>query len=355
MSTKFRWLLVGLVLMVAVIGIASATERNKTFTFADITSMDIHTVCGDLKICPGNNNQLVVELKNDLDNPDFFDPKVESDQGDLSIEDHFTCNHVNGEIHWTVYLPKSAELRIIKCHSASGNMSFVGFKTESIRTESASGNVLVDLVSGKEFEFSTASGSIMVKDCSAEFTKVSSASGDISLSSIQSKELKLSTASGSITLKGCSADTPKIRSVSGCISISGIRSKELDISNASGSILVEESKIGENGKITSASGDIELDLSQLPSTGLEASTASSDLILKVPDFGENFSMTLVKRENMGRIRCPFEYTGKSTYRDIGRADYLMERYTVVRGKDGPDISLRSSSGAIIIETATKGK
>ncbi len=355
MSTKLRCSLVGLVLMFAIVGIASAAERIQTFTFADITSIDIRTVSGDIKICPGDKPNLTVELKNDLDEPDLLEPLVEGEKGNLSIQEDFSGNHVSGDIYWTVYLPKSAELQRIKCNSASGNMSFVGFKANSIQTKSASGDLVVDSVYAKEFEFSTASGSITVKNSSAEMTSVKSASGDISFGSVQSKELELSTASGSITLKDCSVDSPKISSASGDISISGIRSKELDLSNASGSISVEESKIEESGEVSSASGDIDLDFSQLPPLGFEASTSSSDLTLKVADFGDNFSLTLTKREDKGRIKCPFEYTGKSTYRNNKGDDYLMDRYTVLRGKDGPDIKLGTSSGSIRVETNTKGK
>lgn len=355
MSAKIRRLLVSLMLMFAIVGIASAAERIKTYTFSDITSIDIRTVSGDIKICPGDKPQLMVELKNKLDEPDLLDPRVVGENGKLSIEEHFTGNHVSGDIYWTAYLPISVELQSIKCNSASGNMTFVGFKANSIRTKSASGDLVVDSIYTKEFECSTASGSITVKNSNADMTKVKSASGDISLGSVQSKELELSTASGSITLNNCSVDSPKITSASGDISISGIRSKDLDLTNASGSIMVEDSKIEEAGEISSASGDIELDFPQLPPKGFEASTASSDLILKVPDFGENFSLTLVKREDKGRIKCPFEYTGKSTYRNNEGDDYLMDRYTVVRGKEGPEIELKTHSGTIRIETADKGK
>ena len=153
MSVKIRCSLVVLILMFAIVGIASAAEKIKTFNFDGIKSMDIQTVSGNLKICPGSSNQLVVELKNDLDEPDLLDPVVEGENGELVIEEHFSGNHVSGEIHWTVYLPKSADLQRIKCKSASGNMSFAGFKAESIRTESASGDLAVDSVYARNSSF----------------------------------------------------------------------------------------------------------------------------------------------------------------------------------------------------------
>ncbi|HEX7402119.1 MAG TPA: DUF4097 family beta strand repeat-containing protein, partial [candidate division Zixibacteria bacterium] len=266
-------------------------------------------------ICPGNDNKLVVELKNDLDHPDRLDPIVEADQGELSIEEHFTGNHVSGGTYWTVYLPKSAELKRVKCKSASGDMSFEGFKTESIRAKSASGEVLVNSMYVQEIEISTASGSITVKASDADFVMLNSASGDISLDAVRSKEQELSTASGSIS--------------------------------------VENGKIEEQSTIQSASGDVELDLPQLPPAGLVVSSASSDVTLKVPDFGENFSMIISKGGHGGRIKCPFAYTDKTIFRNDDDDDDRMDRYYVKHGEGGPDIKLKTYSGTIRIETDTK--
>jgi len=317
MISRFRCLLTSLFLVIFVSGIGASSERIQNFTFEDIHSMDIRTVSGDIRICPGNGAKLKVELKNDLDDPDRLDPIVEAEQGELSIEEHFTGNHVSGEISWTVYLPKSIELKRVKCRSASGNMSFEGFKTEFIQAKSASGEALIDSVYAKEVEVSTASGSVAVQASDVDFVTIESASGDISLSSVRSKEQELSTASGSITL--------------------------------------ENVKIEEQSKIESASGDVELDLLQLPPLGLEVSSASSDVTLKVPDFGDNFSLTISKGGNGGRIKCPFEYTDKTTFRNDDDDDYGTDRYYVKHGEGGPDIKLKTYSGTIRIETDTKGK
>ncbi|HEX7401439.1 MAG TPA: DUF4097 family beta strand repeat-containing protein, partial [candidate division Zixibacteria bacterium] len=123
MISALRCLWTSLLLVIFISGIGTASERIQNFTFEDIHSMDIRTVSGDIRICPGNDAKLKVELKNDLDHPDRLDPIVEADQGELSIEEHFTGSHVRGEIYWTVYLPKSAELKRVKCRSASGDMS----------------------------------------------------------------------------------------------------------------------------------------------------------------------------------------------------------------------------------------
>lgn len=355
MRLGYRSLLFGIVVMTILSVTVIANERIKTFTFEGINSVNIQTASGSITICPGSENKFVVELKNDLEEPDLLNPEVEADNGELSVAEHFRGNNVRGEIYWTVFVPPSAILKTIECHSASGDMQFEKIKVDFVKTESASGNVVVDSINAKEFEFSTASGSINVKDCGVDFIEVNSASGDISVDSVHARELEFSAASGSIIVKDGDADFVKSNSASGDISFSSVQAKELELSAASGSIMVEDCVIDELGKMTSASGDVELYLPRLPSMRLDASSASGDVTLKVFQFGENFAMTLMKREDKGRIQCPFEYTESETIRLHTNDDYLTDRYTVKRGKGGPEIRLVTASGTIKIETNSKGK
>jgi len=308
-------LMIGLAMMIVLFGSSLADERMKTFTFESVHSINAQTISGNIRICPGNGSKFIVELKNDLEEPVLLSPEVESDHGELSIAERFTGNTVRGETFWTVYVPPADSLQRLECHSASGNMSMQKLRVNFIKIVSASGNVLMDSVHTKEFALSTASGSIDLKGGEADFIQAQSASGEITITSVSAKEVELSTASGSI--------------------------------------MVEDGKIDEQGKMTSASGDIVLHLPHLPSDRLEAASASSDVILKVPEFGVNFSMTLMKRADKGRIRCPFEYTEKATIRYHEMDDYLTDRFIVKRGKGGPEIKLVTASGTIKIETDIK--
>ena len=355
MRSKFSSLLIGLVVMTVVSGNVIADERMKTFTFEDIHSINIETISGSIRICPGDERRLIVELINDLEEPELLDPVVEADDGELTIEENFVGRNVSGETHWTLYLPKSASFHSIECNSASGEISLEKFEADFIETESASGKTSVNSVHANELELSTASGSITIEDCKAEFIKTHSASGKIFANSVDAKELDLSTASGRIIVKDGKANFIKTSSASGKISVNSLRAEELELSNASGSVIVEDSEIDKWGKMSSASGDVKLYLPDLPSMRLEASSASGDVILKVPQFGENFSMTLMKRADKGRIKCPFEYTKKETIRLHKNDRYLTDRYLVKRGKGGPKIKLSTASGTIQIKTNTKGR
>jgi DUF4097 and DUF4098 domain-containing protein YvlB len=355
MNQAFRYTMAIMVFVAALSAAVMAAERTETFTFEDIRSVDIKTISGEVTVLPGDGSKLVVELLNDLDDPEQLDPEVEADNGRLLIEEHFTGRNIRGETFWTLYLPKGSSLRSVECKSASGDISLQEFEADFIETESASGRTELNSIGAKEIDLSTASGAINIEDCQADVIDAESASGRISVTSCRSEELDVSTASGRISLADCEADFIRTNSASGRISVESVEAKELDLSNASGKIAVQDAEIDESGKISSASGDVRLYLPRLPSESLEASSASSDVLLKVPQFGENFSMTLMKRADKGRVRCPFEYTDKETIRLSRHDRYLTDRYLVKRGKGGPEIELSTASGTIEIETETKGK
>jgi DUF4097 and DUF4098 domain-containing protein YvlB len=348
-------LLVVLVVTAFVFSSAIADERIETFTFEGIHSIQIETVSGNITITSGEADKLTVELINDLDDPDQLDPELDADDGELSIEENFIGRNVRGETHWTVYLPKSAELRSVECHTASGDMLFEGFKAGYIETESASGEVSVNSLGAKELDFSTASGDITLEDSEVDFIKANTASGRISANSLRGKEIKLSTASGKIEVQDCDAKIMETSTASGRISVGLVTAEELELSAASGRIIVEESDIKELAEMSAASGDVEIHLSHLPSRRLEASSASGDVDIEVPQFGDNFTMVLTKRADRGRIRCPFEYTEKETIRLHKHDDYLTDRYLVQHGEGGPEIELSTASGTLRVETEIKGK
>lgn len=355
MKSSYRCLLVGIIVMSFVFGSVFADDRTETFEFEDVHSLNIETVSGEVSILPGDESKFVVVLENDLDDPEQLDPEVEVHRGELYVEEHFIGKNVNGAIYWTIYVPKSAELRSIGFSTASGDFVLEDVDAKSVETETASGRVSVTSVTAKELNLSTASGAIVLEDCKADIVEAESASGRIKAKSICAGEIELSTASGKIVAEDCEADYIKTSSASGRTSASSLAGKEIKLSSASGRIVAEDCDIEQLADVSSASGDVRVYLPHLPSDHLYASTASGDVFLEVPQFGENFSMSLTKRADRGRIKCPFEYTKEETIRLNERDRYLTDRYLVERGKGGPDIELSTASGTITIETDTKGR
>jgi DUF4097 and DUF4098 domain-containing protein YvlB len=353
MKFSLRFFIVSIAVVSFISLSVSAGNRNVTFEFEDIQSMEIETICGSVEIIPGETNKFVVELQNDLDDPEDLEPEVEANRGELTIEEHFTGRNVRGSTYWTIYVPKSAQLKSVEFSAASGGFEMQMVNASFIKTDIASGSVTIGSLLAKEFDLSTASGDIEMDNCQVDMVDAESASGSVLADNLKSQELDLSTASGKVILRLCQADYIKASSASGRVDVSSVSGKEMDLSSASGRVTARECVIEELVEMSCASGDVQAQLARLPSDILHASTASGDVMLEVPDFGENFSMTLTKREDRGRVKCPFDYDDQEIIRLHKHDDHLYERYYVQRGKGGPEIELSTASGAIRIDTDSR--
>ena len=332
---SIRYSLLWLVgVMVFSTGLLFAYDRTQTFEFEDIQSIDVKTVCGGLEIVPGDKSQFVVILENRLDHPEQLDPQVEASRGRLSIEEDFSGRRVRGGTQWTVYVPRSADLRSVEFSTASGGFTLDGVNVNYVETDIASGGVSIRSVKAKELDLSTASGAIEIEDSEIDVVEARSASGGVAAENVKSEELHLSTASGTATIELCRADYLKASSASGRVEVRSVSGTEMDLSNASGRIRVKDCDIEES---------------------IEMSCASGDVTLEVTDFGEDFTLTLTKRTDRGRIKCPFDYTDKETVRLNRWDDHLTDRYLVRRGTGGPDIELSTSSGTIRVDTDIRGR
>jgi hypothetical protein len=355
MKSAIRFFPVFLVTMAFISGTVSAYDRTETFEFDDVQSIDVKTVCGGLEIVPGDEDRFVVIAENGLDDPRQFKRRVESKRGRLLIDEDIVGRTANGGTQWTIYVPKTAKLESVEFSTASGGFYLEEVDVGFVETDIASGGVIVNSVQAKEFDLSTASGAIELDDCKVDLIDAESASGRVTARKVQAQRLELSTASGEVAIDLCRADRIKANSASGRVKVTSVTAKKMDLSSASGRVVAEDCDIDESTEMSCASGDVRANLPHLPSDLLHVSTASGDVLLEVSDFGENFSMTLMKRADIGRIKCPFNYTDKETIR-LHRGDrYLTDRYFVERGKGGPDVELSTASGTVEVETDTKGR
>jgi hypothetical protein len=53
---------------------------------------------------------------------------------------------------------------------------------------------------------------------------------------------------------------------------------------------------------------------------------------------------MIKREDRGRIICPFDITSESTFKD----HHYYEEKVVERGSGGPEIALKTASGEVVV-------
>jgi DUF4097 and DUF4098 domain-containing protein YvlB len=355
MKSVCRYSLILLAAVVFASGSLFAYERTETFEFDDVQSIDVKTVCGGLEIVPGEESRFVVVVENRLDNPRLFKRRVEAKRGRLVIDEDFLGRSVHGGTDWTIYVPKSAEVQSVEFSTASGGFTLDRVDADFVETDIASGSVYINDAKVQELDLSTASGSVEIENCQADRIDAESASGNVEASNVEAEKLELSTASGSVRIRGSQAERIKASSASGQVRISSTDGKEMYLSSASGKVRMDDCRVGLSAEMSCASGDVLARLSRLPSDLLHASTASGDVLLEVADFGENFTMTLTKRADRGRIRCPFEYTDRETFRLNRGDDYLTDRYVVQRGSGGPEVELSTASGTIRLDTDARGE
>jgi len=294
--------------------------------FSSVSKIVVDGVSGNVTVRPSEGNQGLVRLASRVIPADAFEANVRQSGSTLRIEERWHGNS-SGSVEWTLFLPAGLESPRLEVSNASGDLDCEGIAAR-IDYKTASGDVtLVDVELDRRSDFSTASGDIRIENMTIRAdTDFSTASGDVELVEVVIEEgCKFSTASGNIR----------------CDRAQGF----MELSSASGDVVVRGGQIDGMSRFSSASGDVSLRLARLPSDDLAASSASGRVTLDVADYGDNFNLILIKREDKGRISCPFDFTEERTFEDR----HVYDEKIVRRGSGGPQIELRTASGEVIVK------
>ncbi|MCX6826795.1 MAG: hypothetical protein NTV06_05980 [candidate division Zixibacteria bacterium] len=154
--------------------------------------------------------------------------------------------------------------------------------------------------------------------------------------------------SGKITLTGIRSHS--INCISGDIYADALESAELYLCASSNSLISRDCRISSSGEFVSADARMKIDLPYLPAKSLKAACTSNKLSLKVPSFGENFLLTLMKNSGVGKIIMPFSCMQQETLRFDKGDTYLTDRCTVKHGDGGPEVTLITGDGTIELLT-----
>lgn len=312
----------GLLALALVVSTADAEE----WTFSGVDRIEIDTVSGDVDVRPATGKSVVVRLVSRVDPSDAFEPRVDQKGSVVRIEEKWHGVRSHGHVQWTILAPPKNRDLVLEMHTASGDLEVEGIAAE-IELRTASGEVrLTDVQLAARSDLSTASGDYDLRRVTlGDRCELSTASGDIELQRVDfADDCELSTASGDIDAVDCKGP--------------------MELSTASGRVSIEKCDVVGHGRFTSASGDVELQLARLPEDEIYASSASGDVQLDVENFGNDFKLTMIKREDRGRIVCPFEFTSQRTFEDYD----VYEEKIVERGKGAPEITLRTASGSVIV-------
>jgi DUF4097 and DUF4098 domain-containing protein YvlB len=321
------WSVVALACLAAGLVFATAGGADESWEFSGISRIDIEGVSGNVVIRPADGNKVEVVLDANVRPRGKFQPEVEKSGKTLYIEEDWGHGSSSGNVTWTIYIPQKDEPCRVKINTASGDLDCSGIAAR-IDFSTASGEVeLTDVELEQGSEFSTASGDYHFEDMTiSEGVEFSTASGDVRLTDLTIEDdCSFSTASGDVK----------------CINCKGY----MDLSTASGDVIIKNPIMSQEGDFSSASGDVEIYLSKLPKRDLFASSASGNVYLNVEDFGDDFTLILIKREDRGRISCPFDYTRETTFEDY----HTYEKKIVKRGSGRPTIELRTASGKVVVK------
>jgi DUF4097 and DUF4098 domain-containing protein YvlB len=324
-----RFLIFAALICLTAGAVFSATgSADEEWELSGVTKIKLNGVSGDVIIRPAGDRTGRVELRSRVRPEDSFTHKVKQSGGTLHLKEKFRGNS-SGEVEWTIYLPKTKEPMRILINTASGDLECsdaavdISFKTASGDIELSE----VELAEGSGFN--TASGDFTLENMTiTEGCDFSTASGDFELEDLTIEEnCNFSTASGDIKCINCKCGD------------------DVDFSSASGDVIIRDVKMKGMGDFSSASGDVSLYFDELPVDDLSASSASGDVYLSVDDFGDDFTLILIKRKNKGRISCPFDYTSEETFKD----HHTYVKKIVKRGSGHPEIELRTASGRVVVK------
>ncbi len=305
-----------------------ARAEREEWEFSGVQNIELDGTSGDIIIRPAEGETGRVVLLSDVHPRRNFRPEVEQRGEDLVIDEEWSGHSSRGHVEWTIYLPRTADAPRIEISTASGDLDC---EETAARFDfnTASGDVTlraVELVGRSKFD--TASGDYELTDMTlAKGSKFDTASGDFDLRDLViERNCRFSTASGDIECRSCKG--------------------YMEFNTASGDVEIQDSEISGQGEFSTASGNVRIEINELPADGLLASSASGDVFLDVGDFGDDFTLVMIKREDRGRISCPFDYTSEDTYE---RHDQVYEVKVVERGSGSPEVELRTASGKVVVD------
>lgn len=308
--------------------LSAASTADEDWDLSGVTKIKLNGVSGDVIIRPAEGRTGRLELRASVRPEDSFTPKVKKSNGTLTIKEKFHGSS-SGGVEWTFYLPQKGKATRIAINTASGDLECSDVPLD-ISFETASGDIeLTEVDLAEESRFNTASGDFILEDMTiTEGCRFSTASGDFDLDNLVIEEgCSFSTASGDIKCTNCQCGD------------------DVDFSSASGDVVVRGVKLKGMSEFSSASGDVSMYFDTLPDDDLSASSASGDVMLSVDDFGDDFTLILIKRQGKGRISCPFKYTSEETFED----HHTYEKKIVKRGSGSPEIELRTATGKVVVK------
>jgi DUF4097 and DUF4098 domain-containing protein YvlB len=315
--------------LLAAIGAAPANAAvdghfDRTLTVSGPVDLDVNTGSGNITIHPGDSGKVEIHATihgNESWRADDRDvesrvryieqhPPVEQNGNTITIgreEDRDLMHNIS--ISYDIVTPAQTQLHAA---TGSGNSTTEGL-AGPVESTSGSGDVKLNDI-GAEVTARTGSGEITISGVKGEL-RASSGSGNIRAEQI-SGAITASTGSGDVRLGQSGSGDVEVSTGSGTVEVGGANGA-VQIGTGSGNITAEGTPAG-NWRLHTGSGDLTIELPQQSSFELYAHTSSGSIDSKFPITMQG---TINPRELHGKV-----------------------------GNGGPTVELRTSSGAIHIES-----
>lgn len=255
-------------LMALLCGAAQGAECHfdKTLSVNGSVRLEVGTGAGDIKVQPGNDNEVHVTGKVKADHGWFGDggngdervqkvcnaPPIEQNGSDVRIGKNHEEMYKHVSIDYVIWAPRTAELNT---SSGSGDVEVEGM-TGMLTAGSGSGNIKAD-GAGAGSKFETGSGDVTVKNLGGD-AKAETGSGNIHVETGSHGDLKVETGSGDITVEGMQGGL-RAQTGSGNITINGTPTAMWKLSTGSGDVrMTIPESVGYTLDAETSSGDIQV-------------------------------------------------------------------------------------------------
>lgn len=201
----------------------------------------------------------------------------------------------------------------------------------------------------ERLQVKTTSGEMRVEGASAASLDLSSISGDIEAEELTGEELAVKTTSGEISVDTWTGNAT-ITSVSGDQQLIGFREGHLTSSTTSGEVEVMELVDGQDVRITTVSGDIDVQ-GELVSGAIN--TTSGEVTVNADQLGKELTLQSISGSLKVELpqETPFTLESRTVSGDVdihsSDFTYTLKSKTQVTGSNGdggPKLSIKTTSG-----------
>ena len=267
-------------------GRAFVIDEAGTYPAEQINAITINTTRADVQITRGEGDEIRLELTG---------KGKENGSGNATLKSEQTGDQLAVSVQQsgsTLFSRNSAQLQVVlparqfdrlQVKTASGDMRIEEASATSLDISSVSGDIQAEGLTGNELTVKTTSGDIIVDTWTGNAT-VTSVSGDQELIRFKEGSLSSSTTSGEVDVMDLTEGQDlRITTVSGDVEVEGELANG-QISTTSGEITVNAGKLDSGLTLQSVSGDLRIELpTELPFS-LESKTVSGDLKVDSADF-----------------------------------------------------------------------